>query len=49
MVIDIFHIGGTPLLAIGYAKPIIDILFVVIDIEKIDQYNEALRIVGYEP
>ncbi|MGD6993807.1 GrpB family protein [Sutcliffiella horikoshii] len=47
--LDIFHIGSTSVPAIGYAKPIIDMLIVVKDIEKVDRYNEALRKVGYEP
>ncbi|QFT87663.1 dephospho-CoA kinase/protein folding accessory domain-containing protein [Bacillus sp. THAF10] len=47
--IDIFHIGSTSVPAIGYAKPIIDILIVVKDIEKVDWYNEALQKMGYEP
>ncbi|WP_223702223.1 GrpB family protein [Sutcliffiella deserti] len=45
----IFHIGSTSVPVIGYAKPIIDILVVVKEIEKIDQYNEALRKAGYKP
>jgi GrpB-like predicted nucleotidyltransferase (UPF0157 family) len=47
--VDIFHIGSTSIPAIGYAKPIIDILIAVKDIEKVDLYNEELRKVGYEP
>ncbi|MDR4946507.1 GrpB family protein [Neobacillus cucumis] len=47
--VDIFHIGSTSVSAIGYAKPIIDILMVVKDIEKVDLYNEELRKIGYEP
>ncbi|MCM3618413.1 GrpB family protein [Sutcliffiella horikoshii] len=47
--VDIFHIGSTSVPAIGYAKPIIDILIVVKEIEKVDRYNEALRKMGYEP
>ncbi|WP_187442077.1 GrpB family protein [Sutcliffiella horikoshii] len=47
--VDIFHIGSTSVPTIGYAKPIIDILIVVKEIEKVDRYNEALQKVGYEP
>ncbi|WP_404460794.1 GrpB family protein [Sutcliffiella horikoshii] len=47
--IDIFHIGSTSVSAIGYAKPIIDILIVVKEIEKVDRYNETLRKAGYVP
>ena len=47
--VDIFHIGSTSVPVIGHAKPIIDILVVVKEIEKVDHYNEALRKVGYEP
>ncbi|GAE32713.1 GrpB family protein [Halalkalibacter hemicellulosilyticus] len=47
--VDIFHIGSTSVQAIGYAKPIIDILVVAKDIEKIDLYNEELIKEGYEP
>ena len=48
-IINIFHIGSTSVPAIGYAKPIIDILAVVKDITKIDLYNETLQGLGYEP
>jgi GrpB-like predicted nucleotidyltransferase (UPF0157 family) len=47
--IDIFHIGSTSIPAIGYAKPIIDILVVVKDIEKVDRYNAEMEKLGYEP
>ncbi|OZI10475.1 hypothetical protein CEW92_16725 [Bacillaceae bacterium SAS-127] len=46
--VDIFHIGSTSIPTIGYAKPIIDILIVVNDIEKVDLYNGDLLAVGYE-
>ena len=48
-IIDIFHIGSTSVPAIGYAKPIIDILLVVKNIDKVDLFNEELRRSGYEP
>lgn len=47
--VDIFHIGSTSVPAIGYAKPIIDILIVVKEIVKVDLYNEELQELGYEP
>ena len=47
--IDIFHIGSTSISTIGYAKPIIDILIVVKDIEKVDLYNGEMQVLGYEP
>ncbi|GGI11868.1 GrpB family protein [Gottfriedia solisilvae] len=47
--IDIYHIGSTSVKSIGFAKPIIDILIVVNNIELIDQYNVKLGLLGYEP
>ncbi|WP_299093314.1 GrpB family protein [uncultured Metabacillus sp.] len=47
--VDIFHIGSTSVKSIGYAKPIIDILVVVRNIEHVDLYNEKMRSLGYEP
>lgn len=47
--VDIFHIGSTSIPTIGYAKPIIDILIVVKDIENIDLYNNKMLELGYEP
>jgi len=46
-VLDIHHIGSTSLPSIGYAKPIIDILVVVSDIDKVDLHNEAMFELGY--
>ncbi|PAE31302.1 hypothetical protein CHI06_28635 [Bacillus sp. 7884-1] len=48
-IVDIFHIGSTSVPAVGYAKPIIDILIVVKNIEKIDLFNGELQRFGYEP
>jgi GrpB-like predicted nucleotidyltransferase (UPF0157 family) len=48
-IVNIFHIGSTSVPAIGYAKPIIDILIVVRNIEKVDLYNGELWRLGYEP
>ncbi|RKL64713.1 hypothetical protein CR203_24835 [Salipaludibacillus neizhouensis] len=47
--VDIFHIGSTSIPTIGYAKPIIDILIVVKDIENVDLYNNEMLELGYEP
>jgi len=49
VLIDIFHIGSTSIPCIGYAKPIIDILLVVKDLEQVDRYNDAMVKLGYEP
>lgn len=46
--VDIFHIGSTSIPTIGYAKPIIDILIVVKDIENVDFYNNEMLELGYE-
>ncbi|MBS4219928.1 GrpB family protein [Bacillus sp. FJAT-49711] len=48
-IVDIFHIGSTSIREIGFAKPIIDILIVVKDIEITDSFNAKLREIGYEP
>lgn len=45
--ISIYHIGSTSIPHIGYAKPIIDILVVVKDIEKVDLYNKEMAEMGY--
>jgi len=47
--IDIFHIGSTSIPTVGYAKPIIDILIVVKDIEKINLFNNEMSSLGYQP
>lgn len=44
---SLFHIGSTSISAIGFAKPIIDMLMVVRDIERVDAYNEKLIALGY--
>jgi GrpB-like predicted nucleotidyltransferase (UPF0157 family) len=48
-IIDIYHIGSTSVPQIGYAKPIIDIMVVVRDIEKVDLYNKQMSEIGYTP
>ena len=47
--IDIFHIGSTSIPSVGYAKPIIDILMVVKNIDTVDLYNNQMKSIGYEP
>lgn len=47
--LEIHHIGSTSVPQIGFAKPIIDILIVVKDINKVDDYNEQMILIGYEP
>lgn len=44
----IHHIGSTAVPELS-AKPIIDILLEVCDITRVDQYNEAMRQMGYTP
>ncbi|PTJ68091.1 hypothetical protein BUZ77_07155 [Staphylococcus saprophyticus] len=46
-VIEIHHIGSTSVPGLK-AKPIIDILPVVQDINKIDHFNEAMANIGYK-
>ncbi|MGG1658403.1 GrpB family protein [Brevibacillus sp. NRS-1366] len=45
--IDIHHIGSTSVPGLK-AKPIIDIMPVVKDIEKIDSFNDQMTALGYE-
>ncbi|HWO75406.1 MAG TPA: GrpB family protein [Bacillus sp. (in: firmicutes)] len=47
--VEIYHIGSTSVPAIGYAKPIIDILIAVKNIEKVNDYNGQMIASGYEP
>lgn len=44
----IHHIGSTSVEGL-YAKPIIDMLVVVQEIELIDPYNNQMEAIGYEP
>ncbi|MBW7474524.1 GrpB family protein [Paenibacillus oenotherae] len=46
--LEIHHIGSTSVPQIGFAKPIIDILIVVKDIIKVDEYNEQMILIGYK-
>jgi len=45
-IVNIHHIGSTSIPGI-YAKPIIDILVEVQNIDKVDDYNEEMSIIGY--
>ncbi|TMV47369.1 GrpB family protein [Paenibacillus mesophilus] len=45
--IDIHHIGSTSVPGLK-AKPIIDMMPVVKDIEKVDRFNEQMERLGYE-
>lgn len=47
--IRIHHIGSTSVPCIGYAKPIIDILIEVRDIESVLSFNEAMQQEGFIP
>jgi GrpB-like predicted nucleotidyltransferase (UPF0157 family) len=46
--IEIHHIGNISIPEMD-AKPIIDVLLVVNDIQKIDTYNEKMQHAGYVP
>lgn len=46
-VVAIHHVGSTSVPSIGYAKPIIDILIIVTDIERVSQFNEQMVSAGY--
>lgn len=48
LIVDVKHIGSTAIPGIK-AKPVIDILLIVNDIEKVDDYNKAMVELGYEP
>ena len=47
IIIDIHHIGSTAIPGVK-AKPVIDILVEVKDIEEVDQYNHKMEELGYE-
>jgi GrpB-like predicted nucleotidyltransferase (UPF0157 family) len=47
-IVRMHHIGSTSIPGM-WAKPIIDILLEVKDINRIDRYNNAMIILGYEP
>ena len=47
-VVAVHHIGSTSIPGMK-AKPIIDVLLEVRDIERVDAFNESMRRLGYEP
>ncbi|MFB9278741.1 GrpB family protein [Cohnella cellulosilytica] len=47
--LEIHHIGSTSVPQIGFAKPIIDILIVVKNINRVGDYNEQMISMGYIP
>ncbi|WP_432665288.1 GrpB family protein [Wukongibacter baidiensis] len=47
-IVEIHHIGSTSIPNI-HAKPVIDILIGVKDIEKVDKYNKGMEELGYIP
>jgi GrpB-like predicted nucleotidyltransferase (UPF0157 family) len=47
IIIDIHHVGSTAIPGIK-AKPVIDILVEVKDIEAVDRYNHKMKDLGYE-
>lgn len=47
-IVDIHHIGSTSVPGLK-AKPIIDIMPVVRDINSVDNYNISMQEIGYEP
>jgi GrpB-like predicted nucleotidyltransferase (UPF0157 family) len=47
-IVDTHHIGSTSIPGM-MAKPIIDILVEVKDIEKVDSYNKEMIALGYDP
>ncbi len=48
LVVEVYHIGSTAIPNI-YAKPIIDILIEVKNIEKVDKFNSGMKQLGYIP
>lgn len=47
-IVEIHHIGSTSVVGLK-AKPIIDIMPVVMDIDRINDFNNAMIAIGYEP
>lgn len=48
LIVNVHHIGSTAIPGI-VAKPIVDILVEVKDIQKVDQYNPGMQQLGYIP
>lgn len=46
-IVDMHHVGSTSVEAIGYAKPIIDILIIVSEIDNVQRHNENMISLGY--
>lgn len=44
---EIHHVGSTSVPAIGYAKPILDILVIVDEIAAVDRLNDAMAARGF--
>lgn len=47
-IIEIYHIGSTSVDGL-IAKPVIDIMPVVTDIDRVDSFNNAMIDIGYKP
>lgn len=47
-IVAVYHIGSTAIAGIK-AKPILDFLVEVRDIEKVDQFNDKMVALGYQP
>ncbi|MCA1009173.1 GrpB family protein [Halobacillus halophilus] len=47
-VIDIFHIGSTSVAGLK-SKPVIDIMIIVKDIDRVNQFNQQMRMLNYVP
>ncbi|WP_025785382.1 GrpB family protein [Sporosarcina sp. D27] len=45
--LEVHHIGSTAVVGLS-AKPVIDLLLVVRSISRVDEWNEAMRGIGYE-
>lgn len=48
LVVDIHHIGSTAVPGLA-AKPVIDLLPVVTNLEQVDAFNARMEALGYEP
>jgi len=46
--VEVHHIGSTSVSGLS-AKPVIDMIPVVRDITKVDEANEAMKALGYDP
>lgn len=46
IVVDVEHFGSTSIVGMS-AKPIIDVMVIVCDINKVDEYNEKMKSCGY--